>query len=208
MWRHVRVQAAGQPAVTPGPAATARASAKVIGPLAFPAPAGSFVAWLQEYFLEDLVEIAVYIGQHVPHLAAGQQMEDLIIALIVFQGSPAYVKNPFLRSRMAEVSTWLASRSCGRLRLCDCKRRQGPGSRGSGSCNVHSLTCVLNAFCSVCLAEGRLAIVCPSVCLHTQPQSCETPPHAGFVLLRGRTDLSTCAAKSALFVVTAATAMV
>lgn len=51
------------------------------------------------------MEVAVYIGQHVPHLAAGQQMEDLIIALIVFQGSPAYVKNPFLRSRMAEVST-------------------------------------------------------------------------------------------------------
>ena len=63
------------------------------------------IPWLQEYFLEDLVEIAVYIGQHVPHLAAGQQMEDLIIALIVFQGSPAYIKNPFLRSRMAEVST-------------------------------------------------------------------------------------------------------
>ncbi len=75
------------------------------GRLALLSATGSPIRWLQEYFLEDLVEVAVYIGQHVPHLAAGQQMEDLIIALIVFQGSPAYVKNPFLRSRMAEVST-------------------------------------------------------------------------------------------------------
>ncbi|KAL3145548.1 hypothetical protein ABBQ32_003373 [Trebouxia sp. C0010 RCD-2024] len=70
-------------------------------PLPEPAPA-EFRA-LPEYFVDDLCELMLYVGQAAPRSLEGLQLEEIMIFMVVFMGSPGYVKNPFLRSRISEV---------------------------------------------------------------------------------------------------------
>lgn len=58
---------------------------------------------MQEYFVDDLCELLLYVGQTAPKLLEGLQLEEVLVFMVVFMGSPGYVQNPFLRSRISEV---------------------------------------------------------------------------------------------------------
>jgi hypothetical protein len=58
---------------------------------------------LQEYFVDDLCELMLYVGQHSPKSLEGLQVEEIMTFMVVFMGSPACLKNPFVRSRISEV---------------------------------------------------------------------------------------------------------
>ena len=62
---------------------------------------------VQEYFVDDLCELMLYVGQTNPKALEGLQLEEIMIFMVVFMGSPGYVKNPFLRSRISEVTPLL-----------------------------------------------------------------------------------------------------
>ncbi len=59
---------------------------------------------MQEYFVEDMIEVLMYVSRFRPAVLEGVPMEELLLFFITFMGSPAYIKNPYLRSRMVEVS--------------------------------------------------------------------------------------------------------
>ena len=58
---------------------------------------------VQEYFVDDLCELLLYVGQTSPKSLEGLQLEEIITFMVVFMGSPGCVKNPFVRSRISEV---------------------------------------------------------------------------------------------------------
>lgn len=58
---------------------------------------------LQEYFLDDLCELLLYVGQTSTKSLEGLQLDEILVFMVVFMGSPGYVKNPFVRSRISEV---------------------------------------------------------------------------------------------------------
>lgn len=60
---------------------------------------------LQEYFVDDLCELMLYVGQTSPRSLYDLQIEEIMTFMVVFMGSPSYVKNPFLRSRISEVTS-------------------------------------------------------------------------------------------------------
>ena len=58
---------------------------------------------VQEYFVEDMIEVLMYVSRFRPQVLEGIPMEELLLFFVTFMGSPAYIKNPYLRSRMVEV---------------------------------------------------------------------------------------------------------
>lgn len=66
-------------------------------------PDGGPALCLQEYFVDDLCELMLYVGQHSPKSLEGLQVEEIMTFMVVFMGSPACLKNPFVRSRISEV---------------------------------------------------------------------------------------------------------
>lgn len=58
----------------------------------------------------------LFVGHFSPKFFEGLQLEEIMTFMIVFMGSPACVKNPFVRSRIAEVCASLLSVAfCGML---------------------------------------------------------------------------------------------
>lgn len=53
--------------------------------------------------MDDLCELMLYVGQHLPKSLEGLQVEEIMTFMVVFMGSPACLKNPFVRSRISEV---------------------------------------------------------------------------------------------------------
>lgn len=53
--------------------------------------------------MEDMIEVLMYVSRFRPQVLEGVPMEDLLLFFVTFMGSPAYIKNPYLRSRMVEV---------------------------------------------------------------------------------------------------------
>ena len=53
--------------------------------------------------MEDMIEVLMYVSRFRPAVLEGVPMEELLLFFITFMGSPAYIKNPYLRSRMVEV---------------------------------------------------------------------------------------------------------
>lgn len=51
----------------------------------------------------------LYIGRYKPKVLEGARLEELALFLLVFLASPEYVRNPYLRSKLAEVSTSLSN---------------------------------------------------------------------------------------------------
>lgn len=80
------------------------------GPLQMPLPepAPAAFASLPEYFIEDLAEYLLYVSRMHPQLLVGAPMEEMMLFLMVFMGSPKYVRSPYLRSKLSEVvHVWL-----------------------------------------------------------------------------------------------------
>ena len=55
--------------------------------------------------MEDMIEVLMYVSRFRPQVLEGVPMEELLLFFVTFMGSPAYIKNPYLRSRMVEVSS-------------------------------------------------------------------------------------------------------
>ena len=53
--------------------------------------------------MEDMIEVLMYVSRFRPQVLEGTPMEELLLFFVTFMGSPAYIKNPYLRSRMVEV---------------------------------------------------------------------------------------------------------
>ena len=53
--------------------------------------------------MDDLCELMLYVGQTSPKALEGLQLQEIMTFMVVFMGSPGYVKNPFVRSRISEV---------------------------------------------------------------------------------------------------------
>ena len=59
---------------------------------------------MQEYFVEDMIEVLMYVSRFRPQVLEGTPMEELLLFFVTFMGSPDFIHNPYLRSRMIEVS--------------------------------------------------------------------------------------------------------
>lgn len=57
----------------------------------------------QEYFVEDMVDAFQFIRQISPQVLEIAQLHEVITCLTALMGSTNYVKNPYLRSKLAEV---------------------------------------------------------------------------------------------------------
>ena len=65
---------------------------------------------LPEYFVEDMAEFLLAITQLQPALLQenAHGLDGLMLFMVVFIGSPQYLKNPFLRSKLTDVlHLWL-----------------------------------------------------------------------------------------------------
>eukprot|EP00898_Chlorokybus_atmophyticus_P007588 jgi/Chlat1/7830/Chrsp66S00575 len=86
---------------------------KLVGGLRFPlpVPAPMEYAALPEYFVEDMLNLVLYISASTRRSTSifdAATLNDLTSFMIVFMGSPLYIKNPYLRAKMVEVlSYWL-----------------------------------------------------------------------------------------------------
>ena len=56
--------------------------------------------------MEDMIEVLMYVSRFRPQVLEGTPMEELLLFFVTFMGSPAYIKNPYLRSRMVEVRSF------------------------------------------------------------------------------------------------------
>jgi len=75
------------------------------------------VAVLPEHFVEDVCDVLKAVGRSAPHLLRGAVASDLMRFLGLFLGTPAMVKNPFLRSKMVDVlHSWLPEEEARRSR--------------------------------------------------------------------------------------------
>lgn len=67
-------------------------------------------AMLPEYFIEDMAEFMITITHMHPDLlqANSQGLDGLMLFMVVFIGSPTYLKNPWLRSKLTDIlHAWL-----------------------------------------------------------------------------------------------------
>lgn len=60
-------------------------------------------ALLPEWFVEDMADYLVYCARYQPRVLHNQQLSDLMMFMVVFMGSPNYLKSPHLRGRLSEV---------------------------------------------------------------------------------------------------------
>ncbi|KAK3258117.1 hypothetical protein CYMTET_32824, partial [Cymbomonas tetramitiformis] len=71
--------------------------------LPLPVPCPMDFAMLPEFLVEDLVEFLLYISYQSRSTLSGENLTEIMEFLIVFVGSPLYIKNPYLRSKFVEV---------------------------------------------------------------------------------------------------------
>ena len=68
---------------------------------------------LPEYFIEDMAEFLLTTSYMHPNLlqANSSGLDGLMLFMVVFIGSPTYLKNPWLRSKLTEIlHAWLPPR--------------------------------------------------------------------------------------------------
>lgn len=65
---------------------------------------------MPEFFIEDMAEFLLIISQMHPELlqANSAGLDGLMLFMVVFIGSPSYLKNPWLRSKLTDIlHLWL-----------------------------------------------------------------------------------------------------
>ncbi|GAX74152.1 hypothetical protein CEUSTIGMA_g1601.t1 [Chlamydomonas eustigma] len=76
--------------------------------LPLPTPPPKEFACLPEFFVEDMTDLLLHTSRYNPQLLSSSRMDEIMLFLVVFMGSPAYVKSSHLRSKMSEVlHVWL-----------------------------------------------------------------------------------------------------
>ena len=53
--------------------------------------------------MEDIAEILLFVGRTAPGQLEGAALQGIVMFLIVFVASPSHIRNPYLRSKLAEV---------------------------------------------------------------------------------------------------------
>ncbi|KAF9626513.1 hypothetical protein IFM89_034447 [Coptis chinensis] len=68
-------------------------------------------ACMPEHFVEDAMELLIF-SSRVPRALDGIVLDDFMNFIIMFMGSPEFIRNPYLRAKMVEVlNCWMPSRS-------------------------------------------------------------------------------------------------
>ncbi|KAI3960488.1 hypothetical protein MKW98_002987 [Papaver atlanticum] len=66
---------------------------------------------MPEHFVEDAMELLIFASR-IPRAMDGFMLDDFMNFIIMFMGSPNYIKNPYLRAKMVEVLIcWMPERS-------------------------------------------------------------------------------------------------
>ncbi|KAI3960816.1 hypothetical protein MKW92_024394 [Papaver armeniacum] len=69
------------------------------------------LACMPEHFVEDAMELLIFASR-IPRAMDGFMLDDFMNFIIMFMGSPNYIKNPYLRAKMVEVLIcWMPERS-------------------------------------------------------------------------------------------------
>ncbi|XP_031108301.1 probable ubiquitin conjugation factor E4 [Ipomoea triloba] len=68
-------------------------------------------ASMPEHFVEDAMELLIFASR-IPRALDGILLDDFMNFIIMFMGSPQYIRNPYLRAKMVEVlNCWMPRRS-------------------------------------------------------------------------------------------------
>lgn len=68
-------------------------------------------ASMPEHFVEDAVELLLF-SSRIPRALDGVILDEFMSFIVMFMGSPLYVKNPYLRAKMVEVlNAWMPQKS-------------------------------------------------------------------------------------------------
>ncbi|KAL8124631.1 hypothetical protein AgCh_012326 [Apium graveolens] len=68
-------------------------------------------ASMPEHFVEDVMEFLIFASR-IPKALDGAMLDDFMNFIIMFMGSPEYIRNPYLRAKMVEVlNCWMPRRS-------------------------------------------------------------------------------------------------
>lgn len=68
-------------------------------------------ASMPEHFVEDVMEFLIFASR-IPKALDGAVLDDFMNFIIMFMGSPEYIRNPYLRAKMVEVlNCWMPRRS-------------------------------------------------------------------------------------------------
>ena len=133
----------------------------------------------QEYLVEDMVEILTFLSMTVPSVLSNARLEDVLVFLVVFLGAPAYVANPYLRSKMVEVwSTRFISNLTSCLHWAACL----PYLHGSHALVTGLIACWNSAGALHVDAAGTGRAASPTACLCLAriaargPTSCDSSP--------------------------------
>eukprot|EP00803_Ostreobium_quekettii_P005943 evm.model.scf_1775.2 EVM.evm.TU.scf_1775.2 scf_1775:13595-17142(+) len=68
-------------------------------------PAPKAFSMLPEYFVEDIAEAFQFTGHLLPQVLQAAKLHEVIMFVTALMGSTEYVKNPYLRSKLAEVGS-------------------------------------------------------------------------------------------------------
>ena len=59
--------------------------------------------------MEDMAQALLWVAQRAPAALEGARSEEFMLFVIVFLGSPEYIKNTFLRAKLLDVRPLAAS---------------------------------------------------------------------------------------------------
>ncbi|KAL9938868.1 hypothetical protein V8E36_002587 [Tilletia maclaganii] len=71
--------------------------------LPFPQEVPQHFAMLPEHIFEDVVDILLFLGRHHPNCLTQSAKDDLVTFSVSFLSSGWYIKNPFLKAKLAEI---------------------------------------------------------------------------------------------------------
>ncbi|KAI1314793.1 hypothetical protein EDD11_001721 [Mortierella claussenii] len=71
--------------------------------LPLPSKPSDDFATLPEYIIEDIVEYFLFVLRHSPETIASSTLDELITFTMVFLITPGYIKNPYLKAKLAEI---------------------------------------------------------------------------------------------------------
>ncbi|KAF9431338.1 hypothetical protein BGZ76_000436, partial [Entomortierella beljakovae] len=74
-------------------------------PIKFPLPEtpSKDFAILPEYIIEDIVEYFLFVLRHSPETIGSATLDELITFTMAFLVTPGYIKNPYLKAKLAEI---------------------------------------------------------------------------------------------------------
>ena len=82
--------------------------------LPLPAKPSDDFAILPEYIIEDIVEYFLFVLRQSPETVGSSSLDELITFTMVFLITPGYIKNPYLKAKLAEVTLVSLLRNGGR----------------------------------------------------------------------------------------------